>query len=216
MPEHIPVSLDPDKTHFVQLTIPFDYRVEIGVLWTDTTAALLKRCTSVTPITFVSTEAGGGGGLGDPGANGFVVRTALDTTVARTFITPNAFFTITNPTGVAGNPSLDVSVPFSRSGSIIQPLGALTVVAWRALFACTVTAVKGYRVGGTGATVNARKNGSLSHLASDLSLSSADTWLDGGAVQNTSYVVGDLLELRLISIAGSPTQVAIQVDFTRT
>jgi hypothetical protein len=54
------------------------------------------------------------------------------------------------------------------------------------------------------------------HLASDLSLTSADAWLDGGTVQSTSYAVGDALRLDLVSVAGSPDQVVIQVDFRRT
>lgn len=33
----------------------------IGSLWVDLTANLLKRCTSLSPVTFVSTEGGGGG-----------------------------------------------------------------------------------------------------------------------------------------------------------
>jgi hypothetical protein len=78
-----------------------------------------------------------------------------------------------------------------------------------------VTNVRGYRVGGTGATINARHNGASNHLASALSLSSADTWLDGGAVQNTAYAAGDKLEIMIVTVAGSPTQVAIQVDFTK-
>lgn len=32
--------------------------LEVGDLWSDTTANLLKRCTSISPITFVSTEGG--------------------------------------------------------------------------------------------------------------------------------------------------------------
>ncbi len=43
-----------------------------------------------------------GGGLGDPGGNGYVVRTALNTTVARTF-TVGLPLVISNATGVAGN-----------------------------------------------------------------------------------------------------------------
>ena len=41
-----PTSLDP---------------LQVGDLWSDTTANLLKRCTSVSPITFVSTEGGSAG-----------------------------------------------------------------------------------------------------------------------------------------------------------
>lgn len=47
----------------------------------------------------------GGSGLGDPGANGIVVRTALNTTTARTLTAPAAGFTISNSDGTAGNPT---------------------------------------------------------------------------------------------------------------
>ena len=102
----------------------------------------------------------------------------------------------------------------SRGGVQLSPSGAINVIVWRAPFACTVTAVKGYRVGGTGATVNARKNGSSNHLASALSLTSADTWMDGGSVQNTAYAAGDKMEIMIVTVAGSPTQVAVQVDLS--
>jgi hypothetical protein len=103
---------------------------------------------------------------------------------------------------------------FSRGGSILNPV-AVIVNVWRAPYACVVTAVKGIRRGGTGATINARKNGASDHLSSDLSLSSADTWMDGGSVQNTSYSAGDRLEIEVASVAGAPTEVSIQVDFAR-
>ena len=103
---------------------------------------------------------------------------------------------------------------FSKGGAVLDP-DARNIVIWRAPFACTVTNVRGYRVGGTGATVNARKNGTLTHKSADLSLTSADTWMNGGAVQNTAYAVGDKLEIMLVTLTGTPTQVAVQVDFTR-
>ncbi len=107
------------------------------------------------------------------------------------------------------------AVPFSVGGVVLSPTAAINVITWCAPFSCQVTADKGYRGGGTGATVNARKNGTLNHLASALSLTSADTWMDGGSVQNTAYAVGDKLEIMVVSIAGSPTQVAVQVNYSR-
>jgi len=101
----------------------------------------------------------------------------------------------------------------SRGGTVILPSGAINVIVWTAPFTCTVKTVKGYRVGGTGATINARRNGASNHLASALSLSSADTWMDGGAVQNTAYIAGDKLEIMIVTVAGSPTQIAVQIDF---
>jgi pectate lyase-like protein len=102
----------------------------------------------------------------------------------------------------------------SRGATVLNPV-ASDLIVWRAPYACTVTNVRGYRVGGTGATINARRNGTSAHLSSDLSLTSADTWVDGGAVQNTAYAAGDKMEIRVMSVAGAPTQVAIQVDLTR-
>lgn len=104
---------------------------------------------------------------------------------------------------------------FSIGGTVLTPTVAINVIAWRAPFACTVVAVKGYRVGGSSCTVNARKNGSSNHLSSAISLSTADTWTDGGAVQNAAYAVGDKLEIMLVLVSGSPSQLAVQVDFTR-
>ena len=113
----------------------------------------------------------------------------------------------------AGSPN------FSRGGTLYKADGianaALNIVVWRTSFACVVKYVKGYRVGGTGATVNARKNGTLNLLASALSLTSADEWMDGGAVQNENFAVGDKLEIMIVSTAGAVTQLAIQVDFVR-
>jgi len=116
---------------------------------------------------------------------------------------------ITGARGPAGSNS------FSRGVSVLNPAGPLDIVGWRAPFACTVTALRGYRVGGSGAAVNARKAGSGTHLAANLSLDSAGAWIAGGAVQNASYAAGDTLEFMLASVAGGPSQVAIQVEFTR-
>ena len=105
---------------------------------------------------------------------------------------------------------------FSMVGTLINPTVAINVIRWQCSFRCRVLAVKGYRIGGTGATVNARKEGTALHLATDLSLTSADVWMESAfPVQNQEYYVGDKMEMMLVSVTGSPTQVAIQVDFER-
>jgi len=90
---------------------------------------------------------------------------------------------------------------FARGGTLLTPSAPINV--------------RGYVVGATGSTVNARKNGTLTHLSSDLTLGSTGTWLDGGAVQNTAYVANDSMEIMLTGVGGSPTELAIQVDLTR-
>lgn len=105
-----------------------------------------------------------------------------------------------------------------RSGAIFSvavPVLAPTVstfVVWRAPFPAQLTGLRAYRVDGTGATVNARKNGAANHLAVDLSVSVVGAWIDGGPVQNASYVTGDTLEVMFTAVAGSPSQLIVQVD----
>jgi hypothetical protein len=102
----------------------------------------------------------------------------------------------------------DVTNGFSTTGSY---------AVWRAPYTCTVTALYGRAAGSTTAQVNARKSGSAGysmHTASNLVLGTANTWIPANSVQNTSYTVGDSLEI-VISGSGA-TQVAVQVDFIRT
>lgn len=106
----------------------------------------------------------------------------------------------------------------SGGGVIYAPSGISTtadVTVWRAPYACRVINVRGLRVGGSSASINARRNGVSNHLASDLSLSSTGVWLDGGAVQNTDYAAGDTMEIRLTAVSGLPTEIAVQVDLRR-
>lgn len=102
----------------------------------------------------------------------------------------------------------------NRGGVILNSNGIapVNVICWRASQDAVVKNVRGYRVGGSGATINARKNGSAEHLSSPLSLTSADTWMDGGAVTNDIYAPGEKMEIMVVSAAGGPTQIGIQVD----
>ncbi len=58
-----------------------------------------------------------GGGLADPGGNGIVVRTALNTTVNRT-LTGDAEIVVANGDGVAGNPTLSIAAALARDSEI--------------------------------------------------------------------------------------------------
>ncbi|MCQ1575372.1 glycoside hydrolase family 55 protein [Streptomyces parvus] len=107
--------------------------------------------------------------------------------------------------------TLPLTASVSKALVVTAPAGAATYVIWRAPKACTVTAVRGYRVGGTGTTINATKNGA-DLLATNLSLSTADTWLAGPGVQNETMAAGDTLAVAVRSVTGTPTAVTIQVD----
>lgn len=95
----------------------------------------------------------------------------------------------------------------------ISSTGSITV--WRCPVTCSVTNVRGYKVGGTGARINAIRNGTDTHLAADLLVNTDNAWTDGGAVTNTAYAGGDRLTIRILNLTGSVTEVAVQVDFSR-
>ena len=74
------------------------------------------KCLSTDGTNTSWATCGSGGGLADPGANGMLARTALDTTTART-ITGGTGVTCTNGDGVSGNPtcSADTAVMLTRA-----------------------------------------------------------------------------------------------------
>lgn len=69
-------------------------------------------CSDSTHCATTSASGSDGSGLDDPGQNGIVVRTSDGATTARTLQpTANSGCTWTNPTGVAGNPTLSCTLP---------------------------------------------------------------------------------------------------------
>ncbi len=60
-------------------------------------------------ITTPASGGGGGGGMADPGANGVMVRTALNTSVARTITGTSDQVTVTNGSGVLGSPTISLA-----------------------------------------------------------------------------------------------------------
>ncbi len=73
-----------------------------GTVQVTITDILVNPCPGGT-VTINGVPITPGAGLPDPGSNGFVVRTALNTVVART-LTVSTPLSISNATGVAGNP----------------------------------------------------------------------------------------------------------------
>lgn len=102
---------------------------------------------------------------------------------------------------------------FSKGGVIMQP-SPLTVVAWRAPFACTATAVKGYQDVGTGSVITAC-DGPANLLSTDITISAAGTWQDGGPLAQTAISEGDSISIQIVSVAGSPNYLVVQVEFTQ-
>ncbi|WP_440063789.1 hypothetical protein [Streptosporangium sp. OZ121] len=86
-------------------------------------------------------------------------------------------------------------------------------VLWRAPVACRVKAVRAYRIAGTGAVINAAKNG-VDLCSADLSVTTASTWMSGvlAAPAVLKFAAGDTLTAEVVSVAGTPTDLVIQVD----
>jgi hypothetical protein len=106
---------------------------------------------------------------------------------------------------------------FTIQGPLNSPTGADNYPAWEAAFAARVTHVRALAVGGSasGTTINARKNGTLTHLATDLTVFGG-TWQDGGAVQNTDYAIGDSLEFQVTGLsAPRPSKLALLLRVER-
>jgi len=102
---------------------------------------------------------------------------------------------------------------FSKGGAIPSPVPQ-TIVIWRAPFACTVTAVKGYQDSGSGSVVTAY-DGSADLLTNDIRISSAATWQDGGSLAKTAVSAGDSIAIKIVSVSGSPNYLVVQVELTQ-
>ena len=99
-------------------------------------------------------------------------------------------------------------------GVVVQSPVPQKFVMWRAPFACTVTAVKGYQDVGTGSVVTAY-DGSTNLLATNLVISSAASWQDGGSLAKSAISAGDSIEIMIVSVSGSPNYISIQVELTQ-
>ena len=112
---------------------------------------------------------------------------------------------------------------FEKGGSLLQTAGITATgnyMLWRAQYACTVLDVWAMRVGGGAniSTVNARRNGggAGNHCgAGGLQLVLADTWYEQGAITDPNYAVNDYLEWMIQVVAGAPTFILVQVNFSR-
>jgi len=102
---------------------------------------------------------------------------------------------------------------FSKGGAILSPIPQ-TIVIWRAPFACTVTAVRGYQDTGTGSVITAY-DGATDLLSTDIAISSAATWQDGGSLAQTAVSAGDSIAIKVVSVSGSPNYLVIQVELTQ-
>lgn len=88
-------------------------------------------------------DGGAGGGLGDPGSNGIVVRTALNTTTSRSIAGTTNEVAVANGDGVSANPTVSIPATFDLSGKTATRPFARSVFG---SFPGTCTALKDMRV----------------------------------------------------------------------
>ena len=86
------------RTHFIKSAAPTT-GVQVGTLWTDTTNNLLKRCTSISPITFVSTEGGGFYQTVESGGTPLTQRATMNFTGAGVSVTDSGGKTVVDIAG---------------------------------------------------------------------------------------------------------------------
>ncbi len=122
------------------------------------------------------------------------------------------------------NDKLDISVvslSFTKGGTFYNPDGVPSgekfIPLWFSPFSCSATAVRGYILSGTNATINAYKNSvNTDLLATDLLISTTGAWTSSETLQNNTFVSGDTFGITLIQNTGNPVSITVQVDFVRT
>jgi hypothetical protein len=113
-----------------------------------------------------------------------------------------------------GSFSTGGTTPTDSVGYVFEaPAGAVIRSIYRAPKALTIMAVRAYRNGGTGATINARNGATNTIAVTNLSLTTADTWMAAGTLQNTAVANGGFIMVEVVTVAGSPAYITVEVDY---
>jgi hypothetical protein len=107
------------------------------------------------------------------------------------------------------------SIVYSVGYVFEAPAGPVLRAVTRLAGAATVTGVRAFRVGGTGATINARADDNTL-LPVDLSVASASTWMSVPSLQNTAVAAGTSLQVEITGVTGIVTYVLVQIDYQVT
>lgn len=116
--------------------------------------------------------------LPDPGSNGLVARTALGITAARQLVASSSNVSIVNPTGVSGNPAIDLNDTLILQQLMITRVPAVASDADSALFLNRTTnllEVRPVAAGGGGSGTFNKAGGGISFTGDSLFLNQAFT-----------------------------------------
>lgn len=128
------------------------------------------------------------------------------------FIRAGTNITTVYDDNVSNTLTISAKTTAASKSVIIAPAAVASYTIWQAPKPVTILGVRGFRNGGTGATINARVN-ALDLLANDMSLATADTWQSSGIVQNTAMAAGASLSVAIRSLGGTPNYITFQVDY---
>jgi len=92
------------------------------------------------------------------------------------------------------------------------PAGPTLRAVARLAGAATVTGVRAYREGGTGATVNARADADPL-VPVDLSVAMPGAWMSAPGLPRTALAAGTSLQVEVTGVSGSVTYVVVQIDY---
>jgi hypothetical protein len=137
----------------------------------------------------------GSGGVADPGSNGFMARTALNTSAARTITVTTGELVVTNPTGAAGNPNFGLASTAVTPGTYGDSThtGQITVDAKGRVTAASSVAISTAPGGSDG---DFQKNTSGGLGAANLNQNTSDGSINASKAitvptpNGTSYVAG--------------------------
>jgi hypothetical protein len=186
------------------------------------TGHLLKIDTTGTPT--CSADAGAGGGLGDPGANGIVVRTAPGTSTNRTITGTAGQISITNGDGVSANPqialdsaakvrSCEIHIWGSGTGQVLQDTDD-ELASCRNKYGATltVTSVECWANAGS-PTVLPAVTGGANLLTGNLTCGTA-AWASGTLSGSPTLAGNGTLDINVVAAGGTATNIRVVIGMT--
>jgi hypothetical protein len=96
-------------------------------------------------------------------------------------------------------------------GNIPSPSAAATFSVRRSEIAGTVKKVYAKVTSGTSVTVNVQQDG-LDLRSADLVVTAGAGWTDFGTLQNATLAGGDDITIEIVSVSGTPAEVAFQIE----